>query len=83
MSCVRIRSITSSISCVLRSDAIEVEFADDLFEARAAQDLLIERGQAILEPHPHGRLHVALGNLLRHDEDERLGAKPVWQPPGH
>ena len=62
---------------------IEVEFTDDLLEARAAQDLLIERGQAVLEPHSHGRLHVGLGNLLRHDEDERLGAKPVWQSPGH
>ena len=62
---------------------VEVEFAHDLFEARAAQDLLIERGQTILEPNPYGRLHIALGDLLRHDENERLGAKPIWQAPGH
>ena len=61
---------------------VEVEFAHDLFEARAAQDLLIERGQTILEPNPYGRLHIALGDLLRHDENERLGAKPIWQAPG-
>ena len=62
---------------------IEVEFAHDLLEASAAQDLLIERCQAIFEANPYGRLHVALGDLLRHDENERLGAKPIRQAPRH
>ena len=62
---------------------IEVELADDLFEPRAAQDLLVEGGQAVLEPHFHRWLHVVLGNLLRDHHDERLGAKPVRQPPCH
>ena len=58
---------------------IQVELANDLLQPRAVQDLLVERRQPILEPGADGRLDVVLGNLLRHDQHQRLGAIAIGQ----
>ena len=80
MSRVRIRSTMSSISSwSARSFAIQVEVGDDLLEPRAAEDLLADRLQPILDARGHRRPDVALGHALRHDQDQRLGAVEVRQ----
>jgi hypothetical protein len=51
---------------------VEIQIPDDLFEARAAQDLLAHRLQPGGQAAGHGRLHVRFGNLLRNDENTRF-----------
>ena len=52
---------------------VEVEILDDPFEPRAAEDLLGDRLQPILDARGHRRAHVALRHALRHDQDQGLG----------
>ena len=51
---------------------VEIEVLNDALETRAAQDLLLNRLQAVLDPGRDRRLHVALRNPLRHDQNQRV-----------
>ena len=54
---------------------VEIEILNDPFEPRAAQDLLRDRLQPILDARGHRRAHVALGHALRDHQDQRLGVE--------
>jgi hypothetical protein len=58
---------------------IQVEVRDDLLEARAAENLLADRLQAILDARRHRRLDVTLRHALRHHEDQALRTVQVRQ----
>ena len=77
---VRIRSTMSSMTAgrALRL-GYRLKSVMIALEPRAAQDLLADRLQPILDARRHGRLHVALGHPLRHDQDQRLRAVAVGQ----
>ena len=53
---------------------------DDPLEARAAQNLLADGRQAILDARRDGRPDVALRHPLRNDEDQRLRAVALREP---
>ncbi len=53
---------------------IQIEVDDRPFEPIAAEDLLPERGQPILDTARHGCAHVALRHPLRNDQDRRFRA---------
>jgi hypothetical protein len=54
---------------------VEPEVGDDALEPRAAQNLLVDRRQPLLDRRRHRRLHVRVGHALRHDHDQRF--RPV------
>ena len=58
---------------------VEVQVADDSFEARAAQKLLAEALKSIFDARRHRRLDVALRHPLRNDHDQRARAIPVGE----
>ena len=59
--------------------AVQIEVLDDAFEARAAENLLADRLQTILDARRDRRLHVGLGHALGHDQDQRLRPELVRQ----
>ena len=58
---------------------VQVEVLDDALEARAAQNLLADRLETVLDSRRHGRPHVGFGHLLGHDEDDGLRTISVRQ----
>ena len=58
---------------------IQIEVDDRPFEPIAAEDLLPQRGQPILDAARHGRAHVAFRHPLRNDQDRRFRAVLIRQ----
>jgi len=61
----------------VRRASVQIEVLDDPLQARAAENLLSDRLQPILDSRRHGGPDVALGHPLRHDQNQRVGAKDV------